>query len=123
MRQMYCSVCIDLPADEFEEAAAKVKIKPLWEALIAGLQATGLPHHMKLETLEVRAEALRHRQDARAPQAGSGATAAPGDTAAGCRLDWHHGTHLVDHGQRARRPLLLHRPSLPPRPHRAHGWW
>ena len=56
MRQMYCSVCIDLPADEFEEAAAKVQIKPLWEALIAGLQATGLAHHMKLETLEVRAK-------------------------------------------------------------------
>lgn len=56
MKQMHASVCIDLPADEFEEAAAKLKMKPIWEAFGEALAETGLVYLVKLETLETRAK-------------------------------------------------------------------
>jgi hypothetical protein len=56
MKQMYAGVCIDLPADEFAEAAAKLQVKPLWEAFMAGLEEIQVTHAAKLETIETKAK-------------------------------------------------------------------
>ncbi len=56
MKTMHASVCIDLPADEFAEAAAKLQVRPIWEAFLAELINTKIIHTSKLETLETRAK-------------------------------------------------------------------
>ena len=56
MRQMHASVCIDLPADEFDEAEAKLKVKPLWDAFLVGLLDADIVCASRLETLETRAK-------------------------------------------------------------------
>ncbi len=56
MRQMHANVCIDLPADEFEEAAGKLKVKPVWDAFLKALLDAKIVHVAKLETIESRAK-------------------------------------------------------------------
>lgn len=56
MKQMHASICVDLPADEFEEAAAKLKVKPMWDAFLKALLDAKIAHVAKLETIESRAK-------------------------------------------------------------------
>jgi hypothetical protein len=55
MKQMHASVCIDLPSDEFDEAAAKLKVKPLWEAFLKALIDGAIVAETTLETIETMA--------------------------------------------------------------------
>lgn len=59
MKQMHASVTIDLPAEEFAEAEAKLKVKPMWEAFLKALTDAGIDHEAKRETVETRAKAAR----------------------------------------------------------------
>jgi hypothetical protein len=59
MKQMCASVIIDLPAEEFAEAEAKLKVKPIWEAFLKSLSDAGIDHEAKRETLETRAKPVR----------------------------------------------------------------
>lgn len=56
MKQMHASVCIELPTDEFDEAAAKLKVKPIWEAFLKALLDCDIAAETKLETVETRAK-------------------------------------------------------------------
>jgi hypothetical protein len=55
-RQMHASIAVDLNSDEFEEAAEKLKIRPIWEKLITELTAAGIKFIHKRETIETRAK-------------------------------------------------------------------
>lgn len=55
-KTMYANVAIDLPTDEFEEAATKVKIKPAFDAFLSALHDAGVTFAHELKTLETRAK-------------------------------------------------------------------
>lgn len=53
---MHVEVAISLPADEFEEAAAKLKIKPAFDTFVTALRDAGVKFDQELKTLETRAK-------------------------------------------------------------------
>jgi len=53
-KQMFATVCINLPADEFDEADTKLKVRPLWLAWVKSLSDAGIEATAKLETIESR---------------------------------------------------------------------
>ncbi len=55
-RQMHASIAVDLSLDQFEEAAEKLKLKPLWDQFLSGLTDANIKHVAKLETIETRAK-------------------------------------------------------------------
>jgi hypothetical protein len=81
MKTMHASVCIDLPADEFAEAEAKMKVKPIWDAFLASLLDAGIVATSKLETLETRAKPATKRGRKPRIVAVQGVTDPPGEAA------------------------------------------
>lgn len=68
MKQMHASVCVDLPADEFKEAEAKLAVKPMWDAFLIALENAKITHTAKLETLETRAKPVTGAKRGRKPR-------------------------------------------------------
>lgn len=54
---MHASVAIDLPADEFEEAVTKLKVKPAWDNFLKALKEAGVNCKHELLTNETKAKA------------------------------------------------------------------
>lgn len=58
MKQLHAAIAIDLPADQFEEAAAKLAFKAPWDAFLDGLVSVNIKHTVQLDTTEVRTKTL-----------------------------------------------------------------
>lgn len=56
MKVMHISIAIDLPANEWDEAAAKIAIKPVYDAFVRSLADAGIAFRGAIDTVETRAK-------------------------------------------------------------------
>lgn len=56
MKVMHISIAIDLPADEWDEAAAKIAIKPVYDVFVRSLADAGIAYRGVIDTVETRAK-------------------------------------------------------------------
>ena len=56
-KQLYLSVAIDMPEDEFEAAAITVEVGTPWRTLLDALKASNVKHVRSCEVMDVRVKA------------------------------------------------------------------
>ena len=76
---MHAAVSIDLPVDEFEEATAKIKVKPAWDVFLKSLKDAGVLFKHELVTNETKARTASGAK--RGPKPRAAATPASGEAA------------------------------------------